>query len=32
MKVKSFRFMVKGMGMMRPMKITISKTRRRNTW
>ncbi len=32
MKVKIFRFMVKGIGIIRPMNTTISKTRRRKTW
>jgi hypothetical protein len=31
-KVKSLRFQVKGIGMMRPRKTTISNTRRRKTW
>jgi hypothetical protein len=31
MKVKILRFMVKGIGMMSPMKTTISTTRRRKT-
>lgn len=31
-KVKSLRFQVNGIGTMRAMKMTISKTRRRNTW
>lgn len=32
MKVKTFRFIVKGRGMMSVMKTTISKTRRAKTW
>ena len=31
-KVKSLRFIVNGMGTMRPMKTTISKTRRKKTY